>query len=56
MAVLAACSVTLREVEIRITFDEPAHADLVGRATIAAKLAGIEGMDRERALELAGLS
>ena len=44
------------EVEIRITFDELAHADLVGRATIAAKLAGIEGMDRERALELAGLS
>ena len=44
------------EIEIRITFDEPAHADLVGRATIAAKLAGIEGIDANRALDLAGLS
>ena len=44
------------EVEIRITFDEPAHADLVGRATIAARLAGIEGINADRALELAGLS
>ena len=44
------------EVEITLTFDEPAHADLVGRSTIAAKLAGIEGVGADRALDLAGLS
>ena len=44
------------EVEIRITFDEPAHADLVGRSVIASRLAGIEGVTKDEALELAGLS
>ena len=43
------------EASVDIQFDDVAFADYVGRAAIAARLAGIEGVEAERALGLAGL-
>ena len=43
------------EAEVKIQFDDVAFADYVGRAAIAAKLAGIEGVEAAQALDLAGL-
>ena len=42
--------------EISINFDLPAYLDMVGRSNIASNLAGIEGVTKDQALELAGLS
>ena len=43
------------ETPVEIQFDDPAFADYVGRAAIAAKLAGIDGVEAAQALDLAGL-
>ena len=40
---------------VSLGFDDAAFEDRIGRANIATRLAGIDGVDAERALELAGL-
>lgn len=42
--------------DVALAFDAPAFEDRIGRAGVAAKLAGLEGMELDRALELAGLA